>query len=112
MTDPQAAIAAYLHREFGASWESDPFFEDSDYLDHAKAILELMRPEWKGIETAPTTTNILGWGEHLGMRTIDLDADRNPWSDEGQHPIGAFSHWMPLPEPPAKKDEKDEKDEL
>ena len=63
MTDPLTAIAAYLHREFGASWEGDPLLlpptnqeeEDntSPYLDHAKVILGLVRPKWQPISEMP-----------------------------------------------------------
>ena len=56
--------------------------------------------KWEPIETAPKDTNILGWGEHMGMRTIEVDPDGFAWSDEGRHPVGAFTRWMPLPEPP------------
>lgn len=60
--------------------------------------------EWLGIETAPKDgTGILVWGAAFGeQRIVSWNEPDNGWeSDEGTHPALAFSHWMPLPAPPA-----------
>jgi hypothetical protein len=65
--------------------------------------------EWRDIETAPKDgTEILvwrkGWGRHIARWV-------NEWGDKyfrlasGRDILGGPSHWMPLPDPPSRKEE-------
>ena len=56
--------------------------------------------EWKPIETAPKNgTPVLLWFVDGGADVCWRDGDR--WTDgEYRWADDAFSHWMPLPEPP------------
>ena len=65
------------------------------------------RSKWQPIETAPKDgTDIIAYGLSMGMIIVGYDDKAKhpkfPWAtDDGpQYNAHAFTHWMPLPEPP------------
>lgn len=62
--------------------------------------------EWQPIETAPRdeTTVLLAWKFGLGCALAFWVADDESWVTQDAVRMKGdtrFSHWMPLPEPPA-----------
>jgi hypothetical protein len=56
-----------------------------------------------------TRINVLAYDGNLphsvtSFRVVSLSIDGSQWFDQHtdeEHPVNAFTHWMPLPEPPA-----------
>lgn len=68
--------------------------------------------DWQPIETAPKDGEFLAYGSYVYHGDTARTEYQNiawrsgnsewPWEDnEGQHPQDFYSHWMPLPPPPA-----------
>lgn len=60
---------------------------------------------WQTIETAPKDREILAWGMSIGHLVVEFDEAADPgwpWStlDGPNYHRDAFTHWMPLPDPP------------
>lgn len=84
-------------------------------VDARAAVLARMAPEWRPIESAPRDgTSILTADSDGGMYVVDWCETLNEsakasghcwWGTEGSGRYGfhtsAFTHWMPLPAPPA-----------
>ena len=68
-------------------------------------------PRWIPVsERLPETrTNVLAYDGNFphsvsSFRVVSLSIDGSQWFDQHtdeEHPVNAFTHWMPLPEPPA-----------
>lgn len=66
-------------------------------------------PQWLPITREQKDgTEILAWSLLMGTRVVEWNADLDPlfpwWDAEGGHPDEAFTHWMPLPAPPAQSE--------
>lgn len=64
--------------------------------------------DWQPIETAPRDGyEFLAYGDEIGWQVVDYDPNpRNPdwlWAvaDGTTYHREAFTHWMPLPDPPS-----------
>lgn len=59
--------------------------------------------EWQPIETAPKDgENFMAWDERAGciLFTMHWSDEDARWFTDYEQWSGAFTHWMPLPEPP------------
>jgi len=126
----EAALAAWYPGE----WPDDPVFADTDFAaeqrSEMRAALTAAAPYmgggWQPIETAPKMKNVLlwaatdvdeegrvrNWKMGTGFYHTGWENDRgdSPWNWEGQHiaPWDATpTHWKPLPEPPAIRQQKE-----
>lgn len=64
--------------------------------------------DWRPMNAdAKDGNNVLLWGPTIGhiVASYDGDLDNYPWStlDGPNYHKGAFTHWMPLPEPPGER---------
>ena len=84
-----------------------------EQLEQAASEIERLRGERRWIpvsEVLPETrTNVLAYDGNFphsvtSFRVVSLSIDGSQWFDQHtdeEHPVNAFTHWMPLPEPPA-----------
>lgn len=92
---------------------SNGLTESSSLGFATEIIAEGLMPKWLPIETAPRDgTQFIGYGSYhypdgkrptgyILMVSYSGD-DQWPWYDaDGKSAPGVYSHWMPLPSPPA-----------
>ena len=82
-----------------------------EYLKHAQAAISVVY-DWQDISTAPRNGDeFLAFGSYIYEGDVEPTTyisiaeysgnEKFPWrDDEGLHPYGFFSHWLPLPPGP------------
>jgi len=92
-----------------AACEHIPVGEGEHAVIVSEELLGNVVPGWKTINSAPKDGRpILVWDGLLAMQIVEWDAsgkDGYNWSDRGGSffHVEEFTHWMPLPQPPAEK---------
>lgn len=93
-----------------SNWEKlGPGFVQDRYLRMADAAIAFLTPPWQSIATAPKDgTSILVYSKEMDFQEVvsyERHEDRGDWvwatADGPRWHKDAFTHWMPLPAPPA-----------